>query len=342
MYTFDQIIGQEGVVSHLQNALRTGSISHAYIINGEEGTGRRTIARTFAAALQCASPVEREGMIEPCGTCVSCMQCESGNQPDIITVSREAGGRKSGPGVDVIRQMRSDIMVRPYAGKYKIYIVEDAHRMTVQAQNALLKILEEPPAYAVILLIADGLVNFLPTVLSRCIVLQVRQLPDEAIVKALLERTQVGEERARITARSVGGNLGRALQLSGDEEFLALRQRTIGLLKKLRSRSSREIMEFTAETDPSAREDFLRFVQMWYRDILVSKEMQAAQGAEERLLFTEEVQYIKENALRLSYGKLSAILKAQETAAKRVKANVNPEMTIQMMLLQIREAERDN
>ncbi|MBQ3391966.1 MAG: DNA polymerase III subunit [Lachnospiraceae bacterium] len=335
MYTFKEIIGQEGIVSHLQNALRTGSISHAYILNGETGTGRRTIARTYAAALQCASLTEKDGLLEPCGSCISCMQLQGDNQPDIITVRKDPD-RKSGPGVDLIRRMRSDIQVRPYAGQYKIYIVEDAQQMTVQAQNALLKVLEEPPSYAVIMLIADGLTGFLPTILSRCVVLQVRQLRDEDVVNALLERTDADPERARITARSVGGNLGRALQLCGDEAFMERRRHTVGLLKKLRRATAQDLRDFASELDAGARSDFLSFAAMWYRDILVCK----STGNADHLIFEEEVQYIKENASRLSYEALSQILEAMDSVDRSLKANVNPEMVMQVLLLRLREAER--
>ena len=333
MYSFGDIIGQEGIVRHLRNALQTGSISHAYILNGETGTGRRTIAHTFAAALQCQGSGEK-----PCGTCLSCIQVQSGSQPDILTVVKD---KEKSLGVDTIRKLRTDIRIRPYSSQYKVYIVEDAELMTVQAQNALLKVLEEPPSYGVIILIADGLTNFLPTILSRCVTLQVKPLGEKETAEALGIRAGIDEEKARILARSAGGNLGRALQTAGDEAYLMLRDQCAQFLRKLRSRSAEEIRAFAAETDPQQREEIFRFIQMWYRDILLYKSTSGFdQESCENLIFADQVQYIKENAERISYGSLSDILTEQENAARRRKANVNPEAALQVMLLRIREAER--
>ena len=139
MARFSEIIGHEQIVEHLQNAIRMKKISHAYILDGEEGAGKNLLAAAFAQTLQC-----EKGEAEPCGQCHSCRQSESGNQPDIIRVTHEKPGSI---GVEEIRaQLCSDIQVRPYSSPYKIYIVDEAEKMTVQAQNALLKTKEKPPA----------------------------------------------------------------------------------------------------------------------------------------------------------------------------------------------------
>ena len=201
MKKFSDIIGQKAIIEHLYNALRTGSISHAYILSGDAGSGRKTIANIYATALQCddldvetieessaasgakSAPAMRAKtrLLEPCGKCISCMQAESGNQPDIITITHA----KNSIGVEEIRRMRADLQIKPYSSAHKIYLIPDAEKLTVQAQNALLKTLEEPPEYAVIILIADGLVNFIPTVLSRCVVLQTRAVEEAQIAQFL-------------------------------------------------------------------------------------------------------------------------------------------------------------
>ena len=136
MAGFQDIYGQEAMKEHLQNAIRLGKVSHAYIINGERNSGKEFIARIFARTLQC----ERGG-IEPCGECHSCKQAESGNQPDIIRVTHE---KPNSIGVEDIRsQVNNDIVIKPYSSPYKIYIINEGEKMTVQAQNALLKTLEE-------------------------------------------------------------------------------------------------------------------------------------------------------------------------------------------------------
>ena len=161
MATFHDIIGQEQIKEHLQNAISAKKISHAYIINGEKSSGKEFIARVFAMTLQC-----EKGGTEPCQECHSCKQALSDNQPDIIYVSHEKPNTIS---VDDIRtQLNNDIVIKPYSSKHKIYIVDEAEKMNQQAQNALLKTIEEPPAYAFFILTAEQPDSLLQTVRSRC------------------------------------------------------------------------------------------------------------------------------------------------------------------------------
>ena len=148
MLIFKDILGHEQIKEHFQNAAAIGKVSHAYILSGEAGMGKKTLANAFAMTLLC----EEEGK-EPCMHCHACKQVLSGNHPDLIYVTHE---KPASMGVDDIREQINDtIMVRPYSSQYKIYIVDEAQKMTVQAQNALLKTIEEPPAYAVIMLLTD-------------------------------------------------------------------------------------------------------------------------------------------------------------------------------------------
>ena len=131
MNNFKDIIGHEQIIEHLSTALKNNKISHAYIINGDNGTGKHILARAFAKALQCEA-----GYGDSCDMCHSCLQAESGNHPDIIEVIHEKTGSI---GVDDVRnQINNDIMIKPYSSKYKIYIVDEAEKLTPQAQNCLL------------------------------------------------------------------------------------------------------------------------------------------------------------------------------------------------------------
>ena len=134
MAKFTDIIGQEQLKEHLQNAISMNKVSHAYIINGERSSGKEFIAKVFATALQC-----EKGGVEPCGECHSCKQAGSGNQPDIIFVSHD---KPNTIGVEDIRaQINNDIVIKPYSSPRKVYIMNEGEKMTVQAQNALLKML---------------------------------------------------------------------------------------------------------------------------------------------------------------------------------------------------------
>ena len=378
MRKFSEIIGQKAIIEHLQNALRTGSISHAYMISGDAGSGRRTIASIFAAAMQCADlqeePVSADAMIatvpaasasaaatqsgapasqsgapaslpsgpaslpsgpapvtilEPCGKCLSCLQAQSGNQPDIITVTH---AKPNSIGIDEIRRMRADLQIKPYAGPHKIYIIPDAEKLTIPAQNALLKTLEEPPEYAVILLIADGTSTFLPTVLSRCILLQTRAVEEAQIARFLEQNKSLPRDQAQVLARFAGGNPGRALLLVDDHEFLELRDRTVDFLAHIAAADAMQISEFAAGIDPSRREAVLTFVLMWFRDVLLYLSVQNSDS----LIFQEDIQYIIEAADQLGFEQIGVILDEVDTASRRLRSNVPADAVFEVLFLKIR------
>ena len=191
MAKFTEIIGHEQIINHLQSAIRMNKISHAYILDGEEGAGKNLLASAFAQTLQCEKRQD-----EPCGQCRSCRQTESENQPDIIRVFHE---KPNSIGVEDIReQLCNDIQIRPYSSPYKIYLVDEAEKMTVQAQNALLKTIEEPPAYGIILLLTTNSEAFLPTILSRCVTLKLRPVESSLIRNFLMEKLHIPDYQADV------------------------------------------------------------------------------------------------------------------------------------------------
>ena len=174
MSGFKDVVGHRDIIQYIQDAVQQNKVSHAYILNGQRGSGKKMLANLFAMTLQCES-----GQLEPCGECHSCIQANSGNHPDIITVRHEKPASIS---VDDIRtQMNGDIMIKPYSSPYKIYIVPEADLLTVQAQNALLKTIEEPPEYAVIFLLTENADSLLPTIRSRCVMLKLRNIKDKLV-----------------------------------------------------------------------------------------------------------------------------------------------------------------
>lgn len=332
MNGFKEIIGQDIIVSHLQNALRTGEVSHAYIFNGAKGSGRHMIARSFSAALLCDDPQTVEGHIEACGQCLSCIQTASGSNPDLILPQRE---KENSIGVGDIRKMRADVQVKPYSASRKIYILEEAEKMTPAAQNALLKTLEEPPSYAVIILLADGTSAFLPTIMSRCVTLPLRPVPEKAVEECLKERFGADQDRARLCARFSGGSIGRAAQLLENEKFAELREKTIVFLREISQKDAAAIAAFAKEAaSEDETQDLIDFILTWNRDLMVYRSTRDT----ENLIFTDEVQYIIKAANALSWRGLQAVSEAVFRARRRLFSNVNAELTLQMMLLEIRAA----
>ncbi len=328
MAGFQDIVGQEQIKVHLQNALDTHKVSHAYILNGEKSSGKEFIARIFAMALQC----EREGAA-PCNECHSCKQALSDNHPDIIRVTHEKPGTIS---VDDIRtQINNDVAIKPYSGRYKVYIVNEAEKMTPQAQNAILKTLEEPPEYAVILLLVSNLNTLLPTILSRCVVLHMKPVQNELVKRYLMEQLQVPDYKAEVCVAFARGNLGKAKALASSEEFENVKNEALGLLKYIQDMEIPEIVaaikkmgEFKLETS-----DYLDILAIWYRDVLLFK----ATADASHLIFREELQAIRKVAARSSYEGIEKVIEALDKAKRRLEANVNFDLVMELLFLEMKE-----
>ena len=328
MAAFRDIIGQKQLVEHLQNAISSRKISHAYIINGERSSGKEFIANVFAQALQC----EAEG-VEPCGECHSCKQAVSGNHPDIIRVTHE---KPNTIGVEDIRnKINNDIGIKPYSSPYKIYIMNEGEKMTVQAQNALLKTIEEPPAYAIILILTTNLDALLPTVLSRCVVLNMKPVADDLVKKYLMENLKIPEYKADVCVAFARGNVGKAKALAASEEFDNIKNEAVTLLKYIREMeigdivlAIRKISEYKMEIN-----DYLDILAVWYRDVLLFKATKDAT----HLIFKDEIQYIRKIADQSTYEGIEIIIDALEKAKSRLQANVNFDLTMELLLLTIKE-----
>ena len=233
MLGFSEILGHEAVKINLQKAIKYNRVSHGYLIVGEEGMGKKTLADAFALSLLC-----EKGGTEGCMACHACKQMLSKNHPDCIYVTHEKPGSI---GVEDIRkQVNGTVGIRPYSSEYKVYIIDEAEKMTGQAQNALLKTIEDPPGYAVILLLATSQEAFLPTILSRCVKLSLKPLKDSVIKEYLLGRMEVKEQEADVYAAFARGNLGKAISLASSEDFKLLYSELLYLLKQIRLRYSGE------------------------------------------------------------------------------------------------------
>lgn len=328
MAGFNEIVGHEQIIEHLKNAITMDKVSHAYIFNGPEYSGKMMLAEAFAMALQC-----EENNPEGCMKCRSCKQTADRNQPDIIYVSHEKPNTIS---VDDIRhQLNNDIVIKPYSSKYKIYIVDEAEKMNPQAQNALLKTIEEPPAYAVIMLLTTNADSFLQTILSRCITLNLKSVKDETIRKHLMSHYQIPDYQADICTAFAQGNVGKAIQLASSDDFNELKAAALQLLKRLEDidlyelgAAIKQIGEFKLKV-----QDYFDLMMIWYRDILYLK----ATNDVNKLIFKDEVYDIKKQAATHSYQGIETIIEALQKAKLRLNANVNFDLVIELLLMTIKE-----
>ena len=328
MAGFKDIIGQEQIKAHLQNALSAKKISHAYILNGEKASGKEFIAKVFAMALQCEG-----GGLEPCQECHSCRQAVSGNQPDIIRVTHE---KPTTIGVDDIRaQVNNDVAIKPYSSPYKVYIINEAEKMTPQAQNAILKTLEEPPAYVVILLLTTNVNALLPTILSRCVVLNMKPVADDKVRRYLMEELQVPDYKADVCVAFARGNIGKAKALASSEDFENVKNEVLSLLKYIHdmelyeiAAAIKKITEYKLEIN-----DYFDIMAIWYRDVLLFK----ATNNPNQLVFREELGALRKCAQRSSYEGIETVIQALDKAKHRLDANVNFELVMELLFLTIQE-----
>jgi DNA polymerase-3 subunit gamma/tau len=207
--TFDEMVGQEPIIRTLKNALQADNLSHAYLFTGPRGTGKTSTARLLAKTVNCTNPHDGE----PCNECSQCREITAGNSFNVIEIDAA-----SNRGIDSIRELREKVMMPPSTGKYKIYILDEAHMLTTEAFNALLKTLEEPPDYAIFVMATTDVHKMLPTVLSRCQRFDFKRISTRQIVNHLLfvaEKEQVALEKsaAELLARTAAGGMRDALSL---------------------------------------------------------------------------------------------------------------------------------
>lgn len=327
MKNFSQVVGQKDIIEYFKTSIRTGNISHAYIIHGEDGMGKKTLTKLFAKAILCNSHKE-----DACDQCVSCLQINNNNHPDVKYITSE----KASIGVDEIRsQLNQTIQLKPYSSEKKIYICENADKMTEAAQNSLLKTLEEPPEYAVILLLVDNLETMLSTILSRCIILDLKPVNIEEIKEFLMKDFKCPDYLAEIAANFSGGNIGKAIKYATSNEFDEMKRSLLNFVSSIRELEIFEIVDFmkSSMTSKEKLPDFLDFLTMWFRDVLLYK----ATNDFNMLLFKEEYQQIMMQASYVSYQGIEECINAIETAKKRLLANVNFDIAIELMLLRIKE-----
>ena len=328
MGTFKDVVGHKDISNYIRNAVIEDKVSHAYILNGERGAGKKMLANLFAATLLC-----EKGGPDPCNECHSCRQAESGNHPDIIKVTHEKPNSIS---VDDIReQVNNTIMIKPYQGPYKVYIIPQADMMTPQAQNALLKTIEEPPEYAVIMLLTENADTLLPTINSRCVMLKLRNIKDTLIKKYLMETMQVPDYKADMCTAFAQGNMGRAIMLANSEHFNEIRDEAVQLLKYINEMELSEIVQAVSRITAYKLEinDYLDIIMIWYRDVLLYK----ATKDMDKVVFKDQIKYIKERAKRSSYEGIELIIESLEKAKARLKANVNFDLVMELLFLTIKE-----
>ena len=331
--TFDEILGQDKIKQNLIRAIKNKKFSHAYILNGESGMGKTDIAEAFAAALLCES-----GTGEACGQCATCKKIFHHNHPDVITLEPETEHGKLRPiKVDEVRErIVGDVMIRPYESEYKIYIVKSAEFLNADSQNAILKTIEEPPDYAVILLLCGNIDGMIQTIRSRCVTLNLTPLPRSVIEEKLRAEYALDGERAHIIAAYAVGNLGKARKMAEDEDFSELSADTIEIAKSIPEYNDAEVIAEANRvvSDYNGRlPDVLDLLEVWYRDVLLYK----TTGGSDGLMLSDLSYNIRQQALSAPFGGLGDISDAIGVAKRRIAGNVSKQSAMEQLFFTIRD-----
>jgi len=249
--SFDTLLGNDRLKQNLAESLAKNHISHFYLISGPRGSGKKTLAKLMAQAFLC------QGRPRPCGTCEPCRKLKNGNHPDFITVEDP---EHKNVAVKIVRQFREDVFIRPNESDYKIYLFPQD--LGVESQNALLKILEEPPKYGIFLLLTDNPEKILPTVRSRCTELKMQALPQTQLRAYLSARfPDAAAEDVAAAAQRSGGFLGQALELI--ESGGAAAPQTEALVQALCSRDPLLLTETLVPMEKWKRDALAELLQSW-------------------------------------------------------------------------------
>lgn len=320
------LIGHEWAVDMLRKNILNGTVRHAYLFAGPPGLGRRILALRFAQALNCQTPIAA-GI--PCGECRNCKQIAAMQHADLIVVQAESEGGTLK--VDQVREARRILVLKPYQANYRVALFLRFQEANDNAANALLKILEEAPSYAVLILTADNPEQLLPTIVSRCEVLRLRPLKIEEVRKAL-ESREVESGQANLIAHISGGRFGYALRLVDDESLLEQRNGRLNDLQNLISASRVEKFAYAdklSRDKESMRQAILIWLSYW-RDVMLRSTQ-----AETPLINVDRNVEIEDLARRLNLSTARTIVSGLEDVLEKMEKNVNSRLLAEVMLMDL-------
>lgn len=321
------IVGHDWAVGSLRRGLLNGRSRHAYLIAGSAGLGKMTLARSFAMALNCD---QEDVARRPCRQCRACGAIDRGSDPDTIIVATDESGRIK---IDTIREVMRLLALKPYAARYRVAIFDDFDQVLPQAQDALLKTLEEPPGHAVLILLAQENERILPTIRSRTQVIPLRPLPLEEVRARLIERG-CEDERAELIARLSGGRMGWAFDALQDESALTFRETTLDRLREIVDGSRLQRIKFADKLSREVAGDkeqlrtILEIWQTYWRDVLLE-----ASGSPVKPCNSDRKDEIRALALQVYATAALDALHATRRAARALDTNANVRLLLDTLFL---------
>lgn len=312
-------VSQEKLISHFAHCVKTDSLRQCYIIKGEKGLGKKTACKKIAQYIMCENG-------SACGKCNACLSVISGAHPDMSTISN---GDKKVIEVDKLREMKKTVYTKPTNSKYRLYVIENAHLMDAPGQNAILKIIEEPPSYAVFIFVCDNLNTILPTILSRSHVLEMGNWSVEDLKKAV----PLDNDKEYMYSYSMG-SIGALKELSSDEEFLELRN---GVIKTfVNMMSSNELSLYDAIdfwlANAEQKNKLLEILILFLRDVMLSKS-----SLKSLMANTDKLKEIETVSEKITLKKSFDMLKLANDAPKLMGKYGNFKIAAQTLLIQLKQ-----
>jgi len=327
------VYGHVWALELLRRQMAQRKVAHAYLFTGPAQIGRGTVARWLAQALLCQGEPP-----PPCGRCPACRRVAAEAHPDLhrLRLDLQEGNRRT-LGIEAIREMRQGLAERPFYGRRKVYLIEDAECMTVEAANALLKTLEEPPPFVVLLLVALSDHLLLPTIVSRCQIFPLQPLSPREVRQALVERWGASEEQAGLLASLSRGRLGWAVQALEDPQVLRRRGESLEALRRLMGAGLLERFAFAESQERIWRQgkaalvlEMLQYWQEWWRDLFL-----VGQGCTDLVVNRDQVEALESAGRRISPASALAFLYALRATQERLQEQVNPRLALEELLLQL-------
>ncbi|MDY7080682.1 MAG: DNA polymerase III subunit delta' [Chloroflexota bacterium] len=323
-----KIVGHDWAVKFLRRAVASGSISHAYLFTGPSGVGKTALAQALASALLCQG--EGDEVEPPCGACRNCRLIASGNHPDIhIVESKQVGASLK---IEQVRDLQRQLALTPVETRWRVAILRRFEESTAAAANALLKTLEEPPPYAVLVVLASDADRLLPTIVSRCQQVPLRPLPVTLVQQALVELWNAEPERADLLAHLSGGRLGWAVRTLDDKKALQRRAQRLDDLAHLLTASTIERFRYAEKLarNPVATQETLDLWIGWWRDLML-----LAAQVDAPLTNVDRQSTLRDHARRFGVQQVAATIQALRSASDRLNRNANARLTLEVLMLDL-------
>jgi len=327
------VAGHDGVVSTLAKSLEQGRLSHACLFLGPKGVGKGFLALNLAAALNCAEASR------PCGACVNCRKTLDGKHPDVhvIRLPEAADGTaRKLISIDQIKDLQQTAGLQPFLGAYRVFIIDGAEQLSVEAANRLLKTLEEPPANVVLALLASDERALLPTVLSRCRVYRLRPVPRDRIAEVLVSAHHLSRERARLLAGFAEGSIGWAIAAAKDEELGEARSARVGQIAELAGMPYHERLAVAGRLaeDFSKRRDeaygWLDLLRQYWRDVLLLQG-----GARDAVVNADRTIALEAVAKAVTLQDAAGALRHIRATIEQLERNANPRLALDVLMLHL-------